>query len=148
MIDITDSKHAAEMLKRARDDAAAIIETTPAPLLVISADRRIQIANQSFYEAFQTERSETEGKFISDLGNGQWNTPALLRLRGAVLNQGTQFKDFEIELELPRVGHKSLVLNARRTYLAGSATHAALLAIEDATARKEIARELAIRKER
>ena len=148
MIDITASKHAADLVKSARDDARTIIETTPSPVLVITADRRVQVANESFCETFRSERSEIEGKFISELGDGQWNIPSLLRLLEAVLNQGTKFKDFEVELDLPRVGHKSLVLNARRTYLAGAATQAALLAIEDATVRKEIARELKSTEER
>jgi PAS domain S-box-containing protein len=148
IIDITVSKHAADLMKSARDDARNIIETTPSPVLVITADRRVQVANESFYETFRSEQSETEGKFISELGDGQWNIPSLLGLLEAVLNQGTTFKDFEIELDLPRVGHKSLVISARRTYLAGSATQAALFAIEDATARKEIASELRSSEER
>ena len=148
LMDITVLKRYSEQLESARDDARNIIETTPTPILVVTSDRRVQIANRSFCETFQAERSETEGKFLSELGVGQWAVPSLLAMLEAVLGQDTQFNDFEIELDFPRIGHKSLVLNARRTYLVGSATQAALLAIEDFTARKEIARQLKSAEER
>jgi two-component system CheB/CheR fusion protein len=142
LIDITALKHGADKLRSVGEDAMMIMETTPIPIMVITPDRRVQAANQSFCETFRIERSQSEGRFLSELGAGQWNIPSLLKMLEAVLNNGEQYKGFELELDFPAVGHKSLLINARRSYLAGSGMQVALFAIEDITARKGIARQL------
>ena len=142
LTDISDLKRSAHALKVAHDDAKIIIESTPVPMLVIAADRRIQMANASFYKLFQVEPSETEGKFLFELGDAQWNIPSLLTMVEAVLNQGVSFHDFEVEHDFPRIGHKYMVLQASSASLTGANGAAALLAIEDFTARREIADQL------
>lgn len=69
---------ASGFLSLAHEDALATIETMPIPLLIITAGLKVKLANQAFYEKFQVSRNETEGRLLSDLGNGQWNNPALL----------------------------------------------------------------------
>jgi PAS domain S-box-containing protein len=142
LVDITDLKRSARELTTARDDAIKIIETMPIPTLVIASDRRVQAANDSFCGLAQIERSEIEGRFLSELGDGEWNIPSLLTMLEAVLTQGVRFQDFEIEHDFTRIGHRSLVLNARETYMAGSGTQAALLAFEDLTVIKRAADQL------
>jgi PAS domain S-box-containing protein len=143
LIDITDLKRSAAELKIAHDDAKAIINTMPIPMLVISSDRRVQMANDSFCSMFKAEHSETDGKFLFELGGGQWaQLPSLITMIETVLVQGTPFHDVEIEQDFPGIGHKSMVLQATATRLTGSDTRAALLAIEDLTARKQTADKL------
>lgn len=142
LMDITALKLAAQKISNARDDALTIIEAMPNPGLVITSDRRVQTANQSFYATFQLKQSETEGRFLSELSAGQWSIPELLKMVEAVLNKGTQFKDFEIQADFPAIGHRHLVINARRADLTGVELQAALIAIEDATERKELSHKL------
>jgi len=142
LLDITDLKRSAAELTTARDDAMKIIETMPIPILVIASDRRVQAANDSFCATSQIERSKIEGRFLSELADGEWNIPALLTMLEAVLTQGARFQDFEIEHDFLRIGHRSLVVNARATYMARSETQAALLAFEDFTVRKRAADQL------
>lgn len=73
-------------------------------------------ANESFYRFFQVRQQETENNFIYDLGNKQWNIPQLKRLLEEILPKNIFFKDFEVDHEFPMIGHKVLVLNARRVY--------------------------------
>jgi PAS domain S-box-containing protein len=113
----------------------------PIPMLVIGPDRRVRLANDSFYNTFQVTRSDTEGRFIYELGNGQWNIPSLLTMLETVLNEGVPFRDFEVETSFPQIGAKYMILNATATRLAGGA-NTALLAIEDLTGRKLIADQL------
>lgn len=148
LTDITVLKHAAEQLKNIGDDARNIIETTPTPILVITSDLRVHMANQSFYQTFRCERSETDGKVLSELDSGQWRIPSLLEMLGALFDQGTEFRDFEIEFDAPRVGKRHLILNSKRTYLAGFGKQAALLAIEDMTEKRTIALRLEAAEER
>ena len=57
--------------------AESILQTVHEALLILSPDLRVMWANQSFYKTFQVGPRETEGRFIFDLGNRQWNLPGL-----------------------------------------------------------------------
>ena len=139
LTDITALKRAAEVLMSAHDDARRIIETMPTPVMVISSDLRVQAANRSFCNLFKVEQSETEGKFLSEVCDGRWNSPSLLAALETVLNEGGAFHDFEVAQDFPLIGHKYLVLHATTTFLTGPGANAAVLAIDDLTARKETA---------
>ena len=64
----------------ARVFAQSIVDTVREPLLILNADLHVKSANRSFYETFRVEPPETEGRFIYDLGDGQWDIPALRTL--------------------------------------------------------------------
>ena len=93
-------------------------------------------ANESFYRTFQVEASTTEKKHVYELGNGQWNIPALRKLLEEILPSNTFFKGFEVIHVFPGVGRKVMILNARRIFqsstLAGQSP-IILLAMEDVT---------------
>lgn len=44
---------------------------------MLDASLCIQSASRSFFETFKVDRFETIGKYIYDLGDGQWDIPAL-----------------------------------------------------------------------
>jgi PAS domain S-box-containing protein len=128
--------------------ADSIFDTVREPLLVLDADLRVRKANRSFYRTFHVRPEETEGRLIYELGNRQWDIPRLRLLLEVVLPQNTAFDDFEVSHDLPSVGQKFMLLNARRIYREGNQTESILLAIEDITERKqaeEKRRELEIR---
>lgn len=96
------------------------------------------VANEPFYRTFQVEPSDTENKIIYELGNGQWNIPALRKLLEDILPKNTFFKGFEVTHEFPFIGHKVMILNARQIHFKKSTTSESfppiiLLAIEDVT---------------
>lgn len=124
-----------KQLIEARDYAEAIIRTVQIPLLILDRDLRIKTANRSFYNMFHVTEEETTGKFIYDLGNGQWNIPALRKLLNEILPQNNVFDNYEIEHTYPSIGHKIMILNARRFFEDGENI---LLAIEDITDRRDI----------
>jgi len=43
---------------------------------VLTPDLKVIFANHSFYETFQVAPEETEGRFIFDAGNHQWDIPS------------------------------------------------------------------------
>src|SRR5580698_4486900 len=47
-------------------------------LLVLDSRLHVKSAGKSFYTAFHVTPGETLGKELTNLGNGQWNIPALL----------------------------------------------------------------------
>jgi two-component system CheB/CheR fusion protein len=131
--DIDAVKHTLEAVEGARNFAEAIVATVREPLLILDADLRVRTANQSFYTCFRTGREQTEGKLIHELGAGAWAGPALRELLEKVLPEKSIFHDFRMEISLPRVKKKVMLLNARR--LTPSAGHPPmiLLAMEEVT---------------
>ncbi len=124
-------------LQAANAYAEAIVATVREPLLVLNVDLRVHTANRSFYQFFQTVPEETEHHFVYDLGNGQWNAPALRTLLGELLSTNHSFTDYEVEHDFPRIGHKTMLLNARRLEISGPQAPHLLLAMEDITQRKQ-----------
>lgn len=136
LVDIDPLKRGMEKLKEARDYAEAIVETVRAPLVILDADLRVKTSNQAFYETFKVRKEETENRLIYELGNGQWNIPRLRILLEEILPRSNQFHDLEVDHEFERIGHRTMMLNARQIYNNNDDTKLILLALEDITERK------------
>jgi PAS domain S-box-containing protein len=107
------------------------------PLVILNQNLQVMKANKTFYETFQSAREETEGRLIYDLGNGQWNIPQLRELLENILPAHSTFRDFEVTHEFDHVGRKVMLLNASEIFNPNAQTRTILLAIEDATDRKQ-----------
>lgn len=116
----------------ARDQALAIVDTVREPLIVLDGDLRVVSANRSFYHAFFVKQEETEGRFIYDLGNRQWDIPDLRRLLEEILPRQEAFRDFKVDHVFPSIGRKVMLLNAREIKR-DEGVNLILLAIEDIT---------------
>jgi two-component system CheB/CheR fusion protein len=135
LIDIDTLKQGSDQLLEARDYAEAIVETVRESLVVLDAQLRVKTANQAFYQTFQVSIDETEHCLIFELGNGQWNIPALRSLLEDLLPHNTQISNFRVEHEFEQVGHKILLLNARQIK-PSPGEPLILLAIEDISDRQ------------
>ncbi len=116
--------------------AESIVETVREPLLVLNGELKIMSANPSFYRTFKVNPDETIGSFIYDLGNKQWDIPKLRELLEEVLPKQEAFDDFEVAHNFQDIGHKIMLLNARRIYRKYMGAKMILLAIEDITERR------------
>ena len=126
------------MKKNDLPEVEDIVETVREPLLVLDANLNILSANRSFYRIFKVEQGETIGHLIFDVGNKQWDIPALRTLLEDILPTHKLFDNYEVEHDFPTIGHKTMLLNARQIYRKDVDTQMILLAIEDITERKEI----------
>ena len=124
--------------RRAREYAESIVATLPEPFLVLDGDLRVQTANPAFYQAFQLTPEETENRSLYDLGDGQWDLPELRRRLATLPAEGNGLPGFEMDLELPRLGRRTVLLNARRLLQEDGWGVLTLLAFEDITARKQL----------
>jgi two-component system CheB/CheR fusion protein len=138
-VDIDDVTRALERAEAARNFAEGIVETVQHPLLVLDRDLRIQRATSAFYKDFLVTQAETEGQTIYTIGSGQWNIPELRTLLDDVLSRDVPFRDLDIDREFPRLGRRTMRLNARRIAGRDHSPQTILLAIEDVTERKEAA---------
>lgn len=136
LVDIDALKRSVEEVQTSRDFSEAVVATVREPLLVLDADLRIRSANTAFYEIFRVTRDETVGRPLRTVSGGQWNIPELTRLISEVMEKGSVFEDFAVDHDFRGVGHKRLLLNARKVYGDAERPPLVLLAIEDRTGRR------------
>lgn len=121
---------------------ASIVDTVREPMLVLDNTLRVRTASHAFYETFRVSSNDTEGRFIYDLGDGQWDIPALRTILEQVLPQQKSFRDFEVVHDFPTLGRRVMLLNGRKLLRENNRTELVLLAIEDVTERKRLEEEL------
>jgi two-component system CheB/CheR fusion protein len=143
--EVTALKEVEDEARVARDYAQSIVDTVREPLVVLNGKFEVISASRSFYATFQVKPEETQGQVLYTLGNRQWDIPILHELLETVLPENTSFENFEIEHAFPGIGHRTMLLNARRIPNVAGSTQLILLAIEDITDRK-VAEELLFKK--
>jgi PAS domain S-box-containing protein len=135
--EVTERKRGEETFEKVQKYAESIVETIREPLIVPTSDLRIIKANRSFYDRFHVTPEETEGRFVYSIGDHAWDIPSLRKLLEVIIPQNAYFNDFEVDYEFPVIGHKIMLLNARRIIQKEIGSQMILLAIEDITERKE-----------
>lgn len=140
--DITERRRTEQLILDTVAYAESIVETVREPLVILGQDLRVKTASRAFYQAFKVIPAETEKQLLYNLGNGQWDIPRLRTLLEEVLPQNNQFNDFEVEHTFEDIGHRIMLLNARRIHLQDNQSELILLAIEDITERKRAEVEL------
>ena len=121
--------------------AEAIVDTVREPLVVLDRDLRVMAASRSFYRTFAVEPRVTQGRKLYELGDGQWNIPALRTVLEEVIPKHRTVEAYEVEHEFPIIGRRIMLLNARQVFDEDGSATAILLAIEDVTQRRDAERE-------
>lgn len=125
----------------------SIVETIRESLIVLDSDLRVVFANKAFCKTFEVSPEETEGRYLYELGNKQWDIDALRKLLENILPQNTHFEGLRIKRDFPHIGHKVMLLNARRLRQVNTQTELVLLAVEDITEREKAKKELKVKSE-
>lgn len=141
--DVSDRRKTERELAQSLVYADDIIATLREPFVVLDSDLRVKTANRSFYDVFQVSKEETENRLVYDLGNGQWDIPGLRTLLDEVLSRNQMVHDYEVRHTFPTLGLKTMLLNARPFPPDSKYPELILLAVEDVSALRERADELA-----
>ena len=135
--DISEIKAAEREIQAARAYSDSIIDTIRQPLVVLDEELRVVSANRSFYRTFGRAPEETVGRLLALAGEGHSEIPGL----PGFLERGrigpAQVEDYEIEIELPLLGRRLLMLKAREIRDGSRGGRKILLAIDDVTERKQ-----------
>lgn len=91
--DVTKTHDVEADLRGAVEFVQKIVDTVREPLLVLESDLRVHSGNEAFYRTFQVTPRETVGRFIYELGDRQWDIPALRRLLEEILPAQKVFND-------------------------------------------------------
>ncbi len=94
------------------DFARQIVETIPDAMLILDKTLRVQVANRSFYQTFEVSPEATDGRFIYDLGNGEWNIHKLRHVLEEILPQNKTVENFEVDHVFPDIGLRVLATQA------------------------------------
>ncbi|SFJ99957.1 chemotaxis protein methyltransferase CheR [Methylocapsa palsarum] len=121
--------------------AQAIVDTIREPLLVLGDDLCVLAVSRSYCLMFEVASSNVLGQSLYALGDGQWRIPDLGALLEKVLREHIPAECFEVEHEFPRIGRRTMLLNAREVFYDHSARTTLLLAFEDVTALRAADRE-------
>ena len=120
LVDIDALKRSLEEVEEARSYAQGIVETLREPLLVLNGNLRVISANSAFYQFFKGVPQETENRLIYELGDRQWDIPALRNLLEEILPKDSVFQDFRVDADFPLIGRRTMLLNARRLHREGA----------------------------
>jgi PAS domain-containing protein len=118
--------------------AQTIVDVVREPLLVLDRDLCVVVASRSFYRTLRVDSQDVQGRPLYELGNRQFDIPALRRLLGHLVPDHTVMDDFEIQHDVPGIGRRNMLLNARQVFHAGTSSTTLLLAFEDVTDRLAI----------
>ena len=146
MEDVTERRRVEADLKAIETYAQNIVDTVREPLLILDTTLRVRSGNRAFYQTFQVSLEETENRLIYELGNGQWDIPALRTLLEDIVPMSSVFNDFELAHDFPAIGWRVMLLNARKLQ-AGHHGELLVLAMEDVTERRRAEEEVAKAKE-
>jgi two-component system, chemotaxis family, CheB/CheR fusion protein len=131
-INVSRIKNIQEKMQSAINYAEDIINTVREPLIVLDQQLEVVSANRSFYKTFKLKKSLIEGEKLYKIGDDSWNIPSLRNLLENVLQNETEIMDdYEFEHDFPKIGHKKMLLNARKIYRGDINTELILLAMEN-----------------
>jgi len=98
-------------------------------------------ANRSFYSVFKVSPTDTQGRLLYALGDGQWNIPKLRVLLEKIVPEKGVMEGYEVEHEFPSLGRRTMSLNARQVFYEGGTSTTILLGMEDITDRRNLEQE-------
>lgn len=129
--DISGRVQAEQEVIEARELAEGIVNTVREPLIVLDDELRVVSASSFFYQYFQTNAQASLGCLIYQLGNNQWDIPQLRDLLENILPKNRVMENFSVEHDFPAIGHRKLLLNARRLNVGKKKKEMILLAMEE-----------------
>ncbi|MBX9616930.1 MAG: histidine kinase, partial [Caulobacteraceae bacterium] len=78
--------------------ALAVVESSTAPLLLLDEALRVVAASTSFGLAFDCDSDHLAGRFLGEIGTGEWNRPQLRVLLEATAAGTADVRAYEMDL--------------------------------------------------
>lgn len=117
--------------------AMAVVGSSKPPLLLLDDTLKVIAASTSFCRAFDIDADRIVGRFLGEIGTGEWNKPQLRVLLDATAAGNAAIQAYEMDLNGPRQGVVKLVISAQRLSYAEMGPIRLLMTVEDVTASRE-----------
>jgi len=140
---ISEIKAAEQVAQAARAYAEAVIDTVGEPLIVLDEAMKIVSAGRSFYRLLDASPADTVGRLLPDSDAHHLDVPALRAFLDGVKSNGDDPLSTEIELDLPRLGRRTLIVTAAHVRREGQTPGLTLLSLNDITDFRRIEQQLA-----
>ena len=137
--DISEMKAAEREIQAARAYSDSVIDTIRQPLVVLDEQLSVVSVNRSFCRMFELEPTEAIGKPLGAIADHHAGASGLRAFLAQVQVEASHVEDYETEVELPILGQRLLLLNARRLREGPHGKPKILLAIDDITERRHAA---------
>ena len=118
----------------------AIIGTLREPIIILDEDLRVIVASRAFYDTFEVQYKEVKGKKMYELGNGEWDIPALRVFLEKIIPEKTAVEGYEVEHDFERLGARIMIINARQIRFDNSRRNI-FLSISDVTEQRKMQEE-------
>lgn len=112
--------------------AGAIVELVREPLVVLDEELRVVIANRAFCQMFKVTRPEVQGRPLHALDGARWGIPR----RKFLSTNGQAIELCEVDADIPGIGRRTVLLNARKPSHERNGRGLVLLAIQDTSERR------------
>ena len=122
--------------RRANSSRDRIIDTIRQALILLDEKLRVIAANRAFYRAFAVMPKDTIGQHLVEIGDHRLDVPALRGFLDLFQAEDTAIEDYEIEIELPTLGRRVLLLSAEKIRGNPEAGREAVVVIDDVTVHK------------
>ncbi|MEI8395815.1 MAG: chemotaxis protein CheB [Rhodospirillaceae bacterium] len=134
--DISEIKAVEQKLETARAYAVSVNDTVHHPLLVLDGDLRVVSANRAFYRFFGKTPGDSIGERFTAGADASGDLHRLNGFLELMQADPGSIDDHEIEIDLPQLGRRYLMVNARNVLRDRPEERLILLAIDDVTERK------------
>ncbi|MEO6055586.1 MAG: CheR family methyltransferase, partial [Gemmatimonadales bacterium] len=136
LVDITKHKGDIAESVAARSYSEQLVETVMVPLVVLDDDLRTVHANTAFHRTFQTSGEAIQGVRINEFEDGAWAVDGLAEFLQSARLSSSPIPGLEITVESPRLGGRTLQLNAGQVDPPAFGPGRLLVAMEDITERR------------
>jgi two-component system CheB/CheR fusion protein len=113
LIEIDQMKRTMADLEEARNLAQAVMESTREALAVLTAELRIQNANDAFYSLFHISREQAENRSFFEVVHGPDGLAEFRNALSGILPTGGSLTTERVCIELPGAGPTGFLFNAR-----------------------------------
>jgi two-component system, chemotaxis family, CheB/CheR fusion protein len=134
--DISERKTAERAIEAARYYSDSIINTISQPLVVLDDELYVISASPSFYDSFSVEPEGTVGRQLDAVDDGRLDHPALRSFLDRLRGGERIIEDYQIDVELPPRGVRSLLATAREIREEPLARRKLLVTFDDITERQ------------
>jgi two-component system CheB/CheR fusion protein len=131
LFDIHEARSQASAAQEARDFADAVFDSVRQPLIVLTADWKVQQVNAAFSAMFQVPANEAEGVPLFELSGGAWDAAPLRTALERAATEGP-LDGVTIEADIPGIGRQRLLVSGRALPREDGKSRLWVLAIERA----------------
>lgn len=121
---------------RRYSDLDHVIDAIRQPLIVLDEKLCVVSANRAFYRIFAVRPDEVVGRHMAAIGNRSLDFPEFHSFLDLIQGESVAVENYEITIELPTLGRRTLLLNAQKVSGALRSKWAFLVAVDDVTEHK------------